>query len=91
MVDRTADGQYPPVLFPGDTLFVGGCGRFFEGTAAQMLNNMVRVSHYKSLFFCRSMRMYSSMHIVIGLPCTPAGSVQRVVSRHSSMSSSRVY
>merc|ERR1711968_168765 len=40
VVDRTADGQYPPVLFPGDTLFVGGCGRFFEGTAAQMLNNM---------------------------------------------------
>ena len=24
----------------GDTLFVGGCGRFFEGTPAQMLNNM---------------------------------------------------
>jgi len=30
----------PSMLFPGDTLFVGGCGRFFEGTAAQMLSNM---------------------------------------------------
>lgn len=29
-----------PVLFTGDTLFVGGCGRFFEGTATEMLANM---------------------------------------------------
>lgn len=28
------------ILCSGDTLFVGGCGRFFEGTAAQMLANM---------------------------------------------------
>lgn len=25
-----------PSIFTGDTLFLGGCGRFFEGTAAQM-------------------------------------------------------
>lgn len=29
-----------PVLFCGDTLFVGGCGRLFEGTPAQMLNSL---------------------------------------------------
>lgn len=29
-----------PVLFTGDTLFIGGCGRFFEGNAQQMLNAM---------------------------------------------------
>lgn len=23
-------------MFTGDTLFVGGCGRFFEGTAEEM-------------------------------------------------------
>lgn len=28
---------------PGDTLFVGGCGRFFEGTAKQMVHNMKRI------------------------------------------------
>jgi len=28
------------VLFCGDTLFVGGCGRLFEGTPAQMLNSL---------------------------------------------------
>ena len=32
------------VVFTGDTLFIGGCGRFFEGTAAEMhkaLNEML--------------------------------------------------
>ena len=29
-----------PLLFSGDTLFAGGCGRFFEGSAADMLRNM---------------------------------------------------
>lgn len=28
------------VLFCGDTLFVGGCGRLFEGTPKQMLNSL---------------------------------------------------
>ncbi|MFK7978155.1 MAG: hydroxyacylglutathione hydrolase [Halioglobus sp.] len=29
-----------PVLFCGDTLFAGGCGRMFEGTAPMMLNSL---------------------------------------------------
>lgn len=29
-----------PVLFCGDTLFSGGCGRLFEGTASQMLTSL---------------------------------------------------
>ena len=33
-----------PILFSGDTLFVGGCGRFFEGTASDMLANMDRIA-----------------------------------------------
>lgn len=35
-----------PIIFCGDTLFVGGCGRFFEGTASEMLTNMDRLSQY---------------------------------------------
>lgn len=31
-------------LFTGDTLFIGGCGRFFEGNADQMLRNMDLIS-----------------------------------------------
>ncbi|KAG9460481.1 hypothetical protein GDO78_021558 [Eleutherodactylus coqui] len=30
-----------PALFSGDTLFVGGCGQFFEGTAEQMYKNLI--------------------------------------------------
>lgn len=35
-----ADGA----VFVGDTLFAMGCGRLFEGTAAQMFDNMARLS-----------------------------------------------
>jgi len=30
-------------LFTGDTLFIGGCGRFFEGTASQMHHALLEV------------------------------------------------
>jgi hydroxyacylglutathione hydrolase len=33
-----------PILFCGDTLFSGGCGRIFEGTPAQMLHAMDTLS-----------------------------------------------
>ena len=38
LVDGAGSG--PDVVFTGDTLFTAGCGRFFEGTAAQMSRNM---------------------------------------------------
>jgi len=34
----------PPVLFCGDTLFSGGCGRLFEGTPAQMLRSLTKLA-----------------------------------------------
>ena len=33
-----------PVLFCGDTLFAGGCGRLFEGDAAMMVNSLGKLS-----------------------------------------------
>ena len=35
-----ADMDGAPLLFCGDTLFSGGCGRLFEGTPAQMLASL---------------------------------------------------
>ncbi len=35
-----ADAGGAPLLFCGDTLFSGGCGRLFEGTPAQMLASL---------------------------------------------------
>jgi len=32
----TADEDVPGGVFTGDTLFIAGCGKFFEGTSAQM-------------------------------------------------------
>lgn len=34
------EGNGAPLLFCGDTLFSGGCGRLFEGTPAQMLASL---------------------------------------------------
>lgn len=33
-----------PILFCGDTLFSAGCGRLFEGTAAQMADSLARLN-----------------------------------------------
>jgi hydroxyacylglutathione hydrolase len=40
-VGRTADG---PLVFCGDTLFSGGCGRLFEGTPAQMVDSLSKLA-----------------------------------------------
>jgi hydroxyacylglutathione hydrolase len=37
---NTAADAPAPLVFCGDTLFSGGCGRLFEGTAAQMLASL---------------------------------------------------
>lgn len=34
-----------PLLFCGDTLFSGGCGRLFEGTAKQMLASLTKLAN----------------------------------------------
>ncbi len=36
--------QPHPLLFCGDTLFSGGCGRLFEGSPAQMLNSLGKLA-----------------------------------------------
>ncbi len=40
----SADAGGQPLLFCGDTLFSGGCGRLFEGTPAQMLASLDRLA-----------------------------------------------
>ncbi|KAL6423161.1 hypothetical protein ACFW04_010086 [Cataglyphis niger] len=35
--------EHPPTVFTGDTLFAGGCGRFFEGTADQMYKALIEI------------------------------------------------
>lgn len=40
----TQQANQAPLLFCGDTLFSGGCGRLFEGTPAQMLKSLDRLA-----------------------------------------------
>ena len=39
-----ADVDGRPLLFCGDTLFSGGCGRLFEGTPSQMLQSLRKLA-----------------------------------------------
>lgn len=39
------DDENNPLLFCGDTLFSGGCGRLFEGTAKQMLTSLTKLKN----------------------------------------------
>lgn len=39
----TGKGGEDPAVFTGDTLFVAGCGRFFEGTPEQMYKALVKI------------------------------------------------
>eukprot|EP00948_MAST-09A_sp_MAST-9A-sp1_P004184 g4184.t1 len=41
--DGFYDPNHAPILFSGDTLFVGGVGRFFEGTAKDMFNALSKL------------------------------------------------
>lgn len=38
------DPDAPPAVFTGDTLFAGGCGRFFEGDAAAMHASLAKLA-----------------------------------------------
>ena len=40
----SAAGSQPMAVFTGDSLFVGGCGRFFEGTPEQMVATTTKFS-----------------------------------------------
>ena len=43
-IPNGADQETGPILFCGDTLFAGGCGRLFEGTASDMFQALARLA-----------------------------------------------
>ncbi|CAB3370917.1 Hypothetical predicted protein [Cloeon dipterum] len=40
---ESPQSEDPPCVFTGDTLFIAGCGRFFEGTPVQMHKALIEV------------------------------------------------
>ena len=43
-----SDNPTAPILFSGDTLFAGGCGRVFEGNPAMMLDSLTKLAQLPS-------------------------------------------
>lgn len=52
------------LLFCGDTLFTGGCGRLFEGTAEQMLDSLTRLAQLpdKTQIYCGHEYTLANLH-----------------------------
>ena len=61
-----------PVVFTGDTLFLSGCGRFFEGTAPDMYKALIKVLGSlprDTLVFCG--HEYALQNLSFALHCQP--------------------
>ncbi|XP_071516616.1 hydroxyacylglutathione hydrolase, mitochondrial isoform X1 [Panulirus ornatus] len=39
----SSDPEHKPAVFTGDTLFLGGCGKFFEGNAVEMHRALIEI------------------------------------------------
>lgn len=64
------------ILFSGDTLFIGGCGRFFEGNSKDMLKNIEQVfSKFPktTLLFCG--HEYTLKNLEFALQMEPNNSI----------------
>ncbi|KAK0173346.1 hypothetical protein PV328_006560 [Microctonus aethiopoides] len=65
-------GSDPPAVFTGDTLFIGGCGRFFEGTPGQMfkaLNEILGSLPDETRVYCG--HEYTCKNLEFGLTIEP--------------------
>ncbi len=56
-------------IFSGDTLFTGGCGRLFEGTAAQMLHSLQKLKalNPNSFVYCGHEYTVNNLYFAITL------------------------
>jgi hydroxyacylglutathione hydrolase len=66
-----AGDEAPPLLFCGDTLFGCGCGRLFEGTAAQMVASLDTLAALPPLTRVYCAHEYTLSNIRFGLSVDP--------------------
>lgn len=59
-----ASSENEPFIFCGDTLFSAGCGRLFEGTAAQMMSSLNKINALpaNTLICCAHEYTLSNLH-----------------------------
>lgn len=60
-----------PVLFCGDTLFAGGCGRLFEGTAAQMHASLAKLAELDPATRVYCAHEYTLANLVFAIAVEP--------------------
>ena len=60
-----------PSLFCGDTLFAGGCGRLFEGSAEQMLASLTRISALPDATRVYCAHEYTASNLAFALTVEP--------------------
>ncbi|MEI6738666.1 MAG: hydroxyacylglutathione hydrolase [Pseudomonadota bacterium] len=68
-------------LFCGDTLFAGGCGRLFEGSAAQMQSSLAKLRALPSetAFFCAHEYTLANLRFALAVEPNNTALKQRVV------------
>jgi len=62
----TADKDTPGGVFTGDTLFIAGCGKFFEGTGAQMHAALAKLSKLPEDTFVYVGHEYTAGNLAFG-------------------------
>ncbi|WP_413783801.1 hydroxyacylglutathione hydrolase [Robbsia andropogonis] len=67
----TIDRNRPPRVFCGDTLFATGCGRLFEGTPAQMLASLDRLTALPAATLVHCAHEYTLSNIRFALAADP--------------------
>jgi len=74
----TASG-HPGAVFTGDTLFAGGCGRFFEGTGAEMHAALSKLGRLDDKTVVYNGHEYTASNAKFGLVIDPGNSaIQRL-------------
>ena len=78
------DNSAKPILLTGDTLFMAGCGRLFEGTAEQMLRNMERFSALPSECAVYAGHEYTLNNLAFALAVEPDNTAIQVAKARAS-------
>ena len=76
----SVDGK--PVLFCGDTLFSGGCGRLFEGTPVQMLESISRLNALPAQTLVCCTHEYTLSNLKFALEVEPGNKALQQYQRH---------
>jgi len=66
-----ADSHATPILFCGDTLFSGGCGRLFEGSPEQMLNSLTKLANLPENTQVYCTHEYTQANLMFALTVEP--------------------